>query len=90
MWQTFPVVFVNIFTFARFHGWAPGKKDTLTFEAGEEIDVLTCSDPEWWEGKSRKTGKRGYFPRNHAEVLDERKSKGPLQVSLQCMGYLSL
>ncbi len=66
--------------FVRFHGWAPGRKETLTFEAGEEIDVLTTSDPEWWEGKSRKTKKQGYFPRNHVEVLEDRNRKGPLQV----------
>ena len=60
-------------------GWAPGKKDTLNFEAGEEIDVLTTSDPEWWEGRSKRTGKTGFFPRNHVEVPEDRSHK--LQVN---------
>ncbi|XP_028410970.1 guanine nucleotide exchange factor VAV2-like isoform X2 [Dendronephthya gigantea] len=65
----------TVVAITRFHGWAPGKKNTLVFEAGEEIDVLKSPDPEWWEGKSRKTGKQGYFPRNYVEILEDRKGK---------------
>ena len=65
----------TLFDFSRFMGWAPGKKDTLNFEAGEEIDVLATNDPEWWEGRSKKTGKTGFFPRNHVEVAEDRSRK---------------
>ncbi|XP_046844062.1 proto-oncogene vav-like isoform X2 [Xenia sp. Carnegie-2017] len=64
----------TVISITRFNGWAPpGKQETLNFEAGEEIDVLTTNDPEWWEGRSKKTGKVGYFPRNHVKLLESRK-----------------
>ena len=70
-------------------GWAPGKKDTLNFEAGEEIDVLATNDPEWWEGRSKKTGKTGFFPRNHVEVVEDRSRK-PQVCFLHCDFYCVL
>lgn len=33
------------------------------------------------QGKSKRTGKVGFFPSNHVEVFDEKNRKGgPLQV----------
>lgn len=50
---------------SNFAGLAPGGRPSLGFVVGDEIEVINRTDPEWWEGRSRKTGAVGYFPQSH-------------------------
>ncbi|KAI8071443.1 ras guanine nucleotide exchange factor domain-containing protein [Gongronella butleri] len=45
------------------------ERASLTFQAGDEIDVLTQLDSGWWDGWCN--GKRGWFPCNFTQVIQE-------------------
>ena len=46
----------------------------LSFAKGEEIEILSNSNGEWWYGKSVKSGLSGYIPSNYIEPIDSLKS----------------
>ena len=48
-----------------------GVGDELALRAGDEIDLVDCSNPSWWKG-STKDG-CGYFPSNYVMVADTGK-----------------
>ncbi|XP_074614930.1 proto-oncogene vav-like isoform X2 [Acropora palmata] len=50
---------------SNFAGLAPGGRPNLSFVVGDEIEVVNKNDPEWWEGRSKRTGAVGYFPQSH-------------------------
>ncbi|XP_068689749.1 proto-oncogene vav-like isoform X2 [Montipora foliosa] len=50
---------------SNFAGLAPGGRPNLSFVIGDEIEVINKNDPEWWEGRSKRTGAVGYFPQSH-------------------------
>ena len=39
----------QLFVICSFAGLAPRGLPNLTFVAGDEIEVVSRSDPEWWE-----------------------------------------
>lgn len=53
---------------SNFAGIAPGGRPVLSFVVGDDIEVINKHDPEWWEGRSKKTGAVGYFPQSHVTL----------------------
>ncbi|KAI9066124.1 SH3-domain-containing protein [Trametes sanguinea] len=47
----------------------------LSFSAGETIEIIEETNPDWWTGKCR--GKQGLFPSNYVEMLDTGRSVPP-------------
>ncbi|CAO3589119.1 unnamed protein product [Absidia cylindrospora] len=45
------------------------ERASLSFQPGDEIDVLTQLDSGWWDGWSN--GMRGWFPCNYVEVIQD-------------------
>lgn len=39
----------------------------ISFEAGDIIEVIQFSDPDWWDGTSK--GKTGAFPARYVERI---------------------
>jgi len=48
----------------------------LSFQQGDLIKILDKPFPEWWEGEVN--GRRGLFPVNFVEVMEEKKPLPPL------------
>ncbi|XP_078357536.1 proto-oncogene vav-like [Oculina patagonica] len=53
---------------SNFAGIAPGGRPVLSFVVGDEVEVINKNDPEWWEGRSKRTGAVGYFPQSHVTL----------------------
>ncbi|KAG9315279.1 SH3 domain-containing protein [Chiua virens] len=49
-------------------GWTSEDPNDLAFEAGDVIEVITETNPDWWTGRNR-SGKQGLFPSNYVEKL---------------------
>ena len=49
--------------------YAAENPDELTIKEGDIITVLSTKDQGWWEGEFN--GKRGVFPSNFVEVVDD-------------------
>ncbi|KAL4247939.1 hypothetical protein ABKN59_008943 [Abortiporus biennis] len=47
----------------------------LSFSAGETIEIVSETNPDWWTGKCR--GKQGLFPSNHVEKIDSASTSTP-------------
>ncbi|KAJ2988016.1 hypothetical protein NUW54_g9248 [Trametes sanguinea] len=55
----------------------------LSFSAGETIEIIEETNPDWWTGKCR--GKQGLFPSNYVEMLDTGRSVPPPPAPLMPM-----
>ena len=43
-------------------------EDDLSFEQDDTVIVLNDSDPDWWYGTHKSTGKTGYFPKAYVSL----------------------
>ncbi|XP_031563071.1 protein vav-like isoform X2 [Actinia tenebrosa] len=60
---------------SNFQGMAPGGRPSLNLAVGDEVEVMNQSDPEWWEGRSSRTGSVGYFLRSHVAEKEENTDR---------------
>jgi hypothetical protein len=49
------------------YDYTSGDASSLSFAAGDDIQVFTILDSGWWDGVCR--GERGWFPSNYVQVL---------------------
>ncbi|KAI9287806.1 hypothetical protein BC943DRAFT_201593 [Umbelopsis sp. AD052] len=61
-----PIILCRVKALYTFDGTEP---TALSFSKGDSIDVLAQLDSGWWDGWCN--GKRGWFPSNYVEVIDE-------------------
>ncbi len=43
-------------------------KGDLSFRKGEKLEIVEKNDPDWWKGRSLKTGEVGYIPSNYVGI----------------------
>nr|CAB3248311.1 growth arrest-specific protein 7 [Phallusia mammillata] len=56
-------------TLYSYNGAGGGEITTLTFDAGEAIQILYSGDEGWWEGEIN--GRRGWFPASYVTKVQE-------------------
>ncbi|KAI9302013.1 ras guanine nucleotide exchange factor domain-containing protein [Cunninghamella echinulata] len=61
-----PEIICRVRAIYPFHS---NERASLTFAPGDEIDVLSKLESGWWDGWCN--GKRGWFPYNYVEVIQE-------------------
>lgn len=44
----------------------------LELQPNDHITVIEYMNPEWWKGKSSRTGQEGIFPRSYVKVVEEK------------------
>lgn len=52
-------------------------EDDLSFGQDETVIVLNDSDPDWWYGTHKSTGKTGYFPKAYVSLPSGDKVRLP-------------
>ncbi|KAI7883964.1 hypothetical protein K492DRAFT_143316 [Lichtheimia hyalospora FSU 10163] len=52
-------------------------EDDLSFEQDDTVIVLNDSDPDWWYGTHKSTGKTGYFPKAYVSLPGGDKVRLP-------------
>ncbi|CAO3613857.1 unnamed protein product [Cunninghamella echinulata] len=61
-----PEIICRVRAIYPFHS---NERASLTFAPGDEINVLSKLESGWWDGWCN--GKRGWFPYNYVEVIQE-------------------
>jgi SH3 domain len=59
----------------------------LSFEQGDQIDILNRTSAEWWSGKIRGTQRAGRFPADHVKMEIDLPEDGvipPLDNDVEC------
>jgi hypothetical protein len=51
------------------YNFQPRRQDDLGLEAGNTVQILDTSDPDWWRGRCTVTGDIGYLPHTYLSRL---------------------
>lgn len=69
--------------------WAGEEDGDLGFIENEIVEVLSIVDESWWNGRLRRNGAEGIFPKDYVEVIEEqiRTSSSSRSVSNSRQSY---
>lgn len=62
--------------------WPGEQEGDLGFIENEIVEVFAAVDDSWWNGRLRRNGAEGIFPKDYVEVLDENLHKSSSHASL--------
>ncbi|KAG7193155.1 cytokinesis protein 3 [Scheffersomyces spartinae] len=62
--------------------WPGEQEGDLGFIENEIVEVFAAVDDSWWNGRLRRNGAEGIFPKDYVEVLDDKLLKSTSHVSL--------
>lgn len=52
--------------------WAGEENGDLGFIENEIVEVYSVVDDSWWNGKLRRNGAEGIFPKAYVEIMEEK------------------
>lgn len=62
--------------------WAGEEDGDLGFIENEVVEVYSVVDDSWWNGKLRRNGAEGIFPKDYVEIIEDRTGQNSSTTSL--------